>query len=192
VYFGDFELLTGSASMLLPFVCEVEAVVGEPSASASPQASAAASIVPSPSPRPVPSVSCLAGWTPYADVGGLEGQNSCLRLFNVSKSATDAAAACSAFPSGHLVTVLEGLGLGGFAFAMINEVVSAWVGASHNASAGSRFSGWSWVDGTPSANQIFNCGGPGCGVWAPDEPRQVPRCCLLPTAVLACTMSWKL
>ena len=59
MYFGDFELLTGSASMLLPFVCEVEAVVGEPSASASPQASAAASVNVSPAASvetsPVPS-----------------------------------------------------------------------------------------------------------------------------------------
>ena len=123
-----------------------------------------------------PEVSCLPGWTPYADVSGLEGNSSCVRLFETPETFSAASAACSAFPTGQLITVLDGLldgqGLAGLMFELVGPG-SAWVGASRSPLAPSRYSGWSWVDGTSSADQIFNCGSAGCGAWAAGEPRWV-------------------
>jgi len=119
-----------------------------------------------------PEVSCLPGWTPYADVSGLEGNSSCVRLFETPETFSAASAACSAFPTGQLITVLDGQGLAGLMFELVGPG-SAWVGASRSPLAPSRYSGWSWVDGTSSADQIFNCGSAGCGAWAAGQPRWV-------------------
>ena len=107
------------------------------------------------------------GWT--ASIGS---ELSCVRLVTAPATPADAAAACSEMPSGHLVTILRDDGLVEVVLSL-TEGMNVWVGASHNVSESNRTLGWSWVDGSPGADQLLNCGKTHCGAWAVGQPRRV-------------------
>ena len=156
-------LFAAPGDLLLPYLCETgEVIPTTPSASP----------IPSVSPRPVGPVYCLPGWTAYPDSGELEGSSSCLIVFGTPANYADATSTCAAStPGARLLTVNQGA-IGNLALQLLGNQ-SGWVGATHNSSFSDRFTGWSWVDGTPSADMILNCGQQHCGAWGEGQPTYV-------------------
>ena len=116
---------------------------------------------------------CASGWTYFAN-DGVEGQDSCIRLFSVALTYSDAQLNCASL-EGHLLTVKtssKDTGLMAAAGALSTSA-TFMVGCSQASSASQRGASWSWIDGTDAAN--INCGnfvgGESCNLWASGEPK---------------------
>lgn len=133
---------------------------------------------------------CPGRWIRYVDDGS-EGHDSCLTVglspytqFNGLLSypgnfGSWLSAVNSAPPGSHLITVRSS----SHSFALNSAIAAAaagsgtvaylaWTGAVQSVNAADFGTGWSWMDGTPSAN--LNCDNTGtaagCDLWYPQYP----------------------
>ena len=118
---------------------------------------------------------CASGWTLFSN-DGVEGHDSCIRLFSVPLVYADAQANCVSL-GGHLLTVRgssKDTGLLASA-ASLSTSATFMIGCSQASSASQRGAGWTWIDATDGAN--INCGSfagaESCNVWASGEPKCV-------------------
>lgn len=116
-------------------------------------------------------LTCWHGWSQYTD-GGAEGSDSCLFL-STSTAASWSAAAAGCRSNSHLISSVSTSSSSGVVSSVRSTVVSqaggfAYYGCSQSSSAATVFTGWTWLDGTPSNN--INCAGAGCSVWATGQP----------------------
>lgn len=116
---------------------------------------------------------CIAGWTYVAD-DGVEGADSCIKLFSAGYNFTGAQAQCEA-SSAHLLT-LRGLSKSSSLFTSARALAGTGnliIGCYQLATAANKSTGWVWVDDTDARN--LNCGtgggNQGCNLWFTGEPK---------------------
>lgn len=118
---------------------------------------------------------CPTGWTLFAN-DGVEGHDSCIKLFTTGLAYTAANTACGTH-GGHLITYMN-TGQGGLSATAAGLASGTFtIGCSQTASATTRGTAWTWIDGTDAAN--INCGtglgAQGCNLWGTGYPRCVWR-----------------
>jgi hypothetical protein len=122
---------------------------------------------------PIVSSQCASGWTHVAD-DGIEGVDSCIKLFSPGFNYTGAQAQCEA-SGAHLLTLRgksksASLMTSARALAATGSLI---IGCYQLPSAVNKSTGWVWVDGTDASN--LNCGtgggGEGCNLWNTNAPK---------------------
>ena len=117
---------------------------------------------------------CAAGWAYFAN-DGVEGQDSCIKLFSVALTYANAQANCVSL-GGHLLTVKSSTKDAGLmaAAGALSTSATFMVGCAQVSTATQRGAGFNWIDGTDTAN--INCGtfdADGCNLWNTGEPKYV-------------------
>jgi hypothetical protein len=122
---------------------------------------------------PISFSQCTSGWTYVAD-DGIEGQDSCIRLFSLQVNFGGAQNYCEGL-GGHLLTITGSSKTSPLfvAAGALNPTGSPFIGCYQNSDSTRRGTGWRWVDSTDAGN--LNCGTgmgeQGCGLWRSNEPK---------------------
>lgn len=124
---------------------------------------------------------CPSGWTYYRDSSGIEGHDSCVVGYYWA-SVVWSVANTSCPVGTHMITFAAPSYNNNPLLSLTTSLTGwvYWVGCSQAWASIARNRGWSWVDGTPTTNNL-DCGGleaTGCGLWRPWSYE--PKCVLGP------------